>query len=47
MSEKTDEKCYKSTPAKDLEDRIMNSNIAKSEAEWWAKAQFKVPFTTA
>jgi hypothetical protein len=36
MSEKTDEKCYKSTPAKDLEDRIMNSNIPKSEAEWWA-----------
>ena len=41
MSEKTDEKCYKSTPAKDLEDRIMNSNIAKSEAEWWAKGEIE------
>jgi hypothetical protein len=31
------DKPCKSMPAKDLEDRIMNPNIAKSEAEWWAK----------
>lgn len=32
-----DDKPCKSTPTKDLEDRIMNPNIPKSEAEWWAK----------
>lgn len=26
-----------STPEKDLEDRILNPSIAKSEAEWWAR----------
>ena len=30
-------KCYQATPAKDLEDYIMNSNIPKNEQEWWAR----------
>jgi hypothetical protein len=37
MSEGT--KCCAATPAKDLEDRIMNSNIPKSESEWWANRE--------
>ncbi len=32
-------KACQSTPAKDLEDRIMNPNIPKSESEWWAREQ--------
>lgn len=30
-------KCCKAEDPKDLEDRIMNCNIPKSAAEWWAK----------
>lgn len=34
-----DAKCYKTTEPKSLEDKIMNSNIPKSEAEWWANTE--------
>jgi len=30
-------KACMATPCKDLEQRIMDSSVAKSEAEWWAK----------
>lgn len=32
-------KACKATEPKDLRDRIMNHNISKSEAEWWANAR--------
>jgi hypothetical protein len=31
-----DAKCYAATPAKTIEQHIMDPNIAKNEAEWWA-----------
>ncbi len=31
-----DANCYAATPAATLEQRITDSNVAKSEAEWWA-----------
>lgn len=31
-----DGKCYAATPAATLEEHILNSNIAKSDTEWWA-----------
>ena len=31
-----DAKCYAATPAATLEQHITDSNVAKSEAEWWA-----------
>jgi len=31
-----DAKCYAATPAATLEQRITDSNVPKSEAEWWA-----------
>lgn len=32
----SDDKAYSATPAETLEQHIMDSSIAKSEAEWWA-----------
>jgi Rad3-related DNA helicase len=29
------------TASKDLEDRVMNPNIPKSETEWWAKREIE------
>jgi len=31
------DKPYQSTHPQDFEDKIMNPNIPKSEAEWWAR----------
>lgn len=31
----------RATEASDLRDRIMNPNVAKSEAEWWASREIE------
>lgn len=31
------DKPMRATPAKDIQDHVMNVNIPKSEGEWWAK----------
>jgi hypothetical protein len=36
-----DNKACMATPYKDLESRIMDSRIAKSEPEWWAKRRIE------
>ena len=34
-----EQKAGRATPASTLEQHIMDSNIAKSEAEWWARTE--------